>query len=157
MNVYFDNAATTCVRSEAAELMLKVMTEDFGNPSSTHSMGRKARTILETARKNVADAIGASPAEVYFTSGGTESDNWAIFGVCEKQWRKGKHIVISGYEHDAINSPVKKLEDQGWEITRIMPDSDGHITPEAVAQVVRKDTVFSISMSEDALDLIWAA
>ncbi len=141
MNVYFDNAATTCVRSEAAEIMLKVMTEDFGNPSSTHSMGRKAKTILETARKNIADAIGASPAEIYFTSGGTESDNWAILGVCEKQWRKGKHIIISGYEHDAINSPVKKLEDQGWEITRIIPDSDGHITAEAVSEAVRKDTV----------------
>jgi len=141
MNVYFDNAATTCVRSEAADVMLRVMTEDFGNPSSTHSMGRKAKTILETARKNIADAIGAVSAEVFFTSGGTEADNWAILGTCEKLWRKGKHIVISGYEHDAINSPVKKLEDQGWEVTRVMPDADGHITAEAVANAVREDTV----------------
>ncbi|MBQ8830626.1 MAG: cysteine desulfurase [Oscillospiraceae bacterium] len=141
MNVYFDNAATTCVRSEAAEIMMKVMTEDFGNPSSTHSMGRKARTILDTARKNIADAVGAAPSEIFFTSGGTEADNWAILGTCEKLWRKGKHIVISGYEHDAINSPVKKLEDQGWVVSRVMPDKDGHITVQAVSEVVRKDTV----------------
>lgn len=142
MNVYFDNAATTKVRREAAELMLTVMTEDFGNPSSTHSLGRTAKTILDNARKNIADAIGAMPSEIFFTSGGTESDNWAVFGAAEKMWRKGKHIIISGYEHDAINSPVKKLEDQGWEITRIMPDNDGHITAEAVLAAVREDTVF---------------
>ena len=141
MNVYFDNAATTRVRREAAELMLKVMTEDFGNPSSTHSMGRKAKAILETARKNIADAVGASPSEIFFTSGGTESDNWAILGAVEKMRRQGKHIIISGYEHDAINAPVKKLEDMGWEISRIMPDADGHITVEAVLSAVRDDTV----------------
>ena len=141
MNVYFDNAATTCVCKESAELMLKVMTEDFGNPSSTHTLGRTAKAILDTARKNVADAIGASPSEIFFTSGGTESDNWAVVGACEKMWRKGKHIVISGYEHDAINSPVKKLEDQGWEVTRISPDSDGRITAAAVSAALREDTV----------------
>lgn len=141
MNVYFDNAATTKVRIEAAELMLSVMTEDFGNPSSTHSMGRRAKQILDTARKNVADAIGASPKELFFTSGGTEADNWAIFAAAEKMWRKGKHIIISGYEHDAINSPVKKLEDTGWEVTRISPDDEGRITAEAVLKAVREDTV----------------
>lgn len=141
MNVYFDNAATTKVRIEAAELMLSVMTEDFGNPSSTHSMGRRAKQILDTARKNVADAIGASPKELFFTSGGTEADNWAIFAAAEKMWRKGKHIIISGYEHDAINSPVKKLEDTGWEVTRISPDEEGHIATEAVLEAVKEDTV----------------
>ena len=141
MNVYFDNAATTQVRKEVAELMLTVMTEDFGNPSSTHALGRKAKNILDTARKNIADAIGASSSEIFFTSGGTEADNWAILGAAEKMWRKGKHIIISGYEHDAINAPVKKLEDQGWEVTRVMPDDNGHITAEAVLAAVREDTV----------------
>lgn len=141
MNVYFDNAATTKVRIEAAELMLSVMTEDFGNPSSTHSMGRRAKQILDTARKNIADAIGASAKEVFFTSGGTEADNWAILAAAEKMRRKGKHIVISGYEHDAINSPVKKLEDTGWEVTRISPDEEGHIATEAVLEAVKEDTV----------------
>lgn len=140
MKVYFDNAATTRVCPEAAEIMLKVMTEDYGNPSSTHGMGRSACTILADARKKVAAAIGADPTEVFFTSGGTEADNWALMGVCEKSRRKEKHIVISGYEHDAINRPCEKLESMGWEITKVMPDKSGRITAENVAQAVRPET-----------------
>lgn len=142
MSVYFDNAATTCVREEVAKVMVKVMTENYGNPSSTHYMGRNAKAVLELARKQVAHAIYSEPECVHFTSGGTESDNWAVFGACEKMWRQGKHIVISAYEHDAVNVPVKKLEEQGWEVTRVKPDGQGRITPEAVAEAVREDTAF---------------
>ncbi len=140
MNVYFDNAATTRVRPEAAELMMRVMTEDYGNPSSTHYLGRRAKEILDTARENVAAAIGAEAREVYFTSGGTEADNWAILSGAEKMRHKAKHIIISAYEHDAINKPCAYLEEHGWEITRIFPNSDGIITASAVKDALRDDT-----------------
>ena len=83
MKVYFDNAATTMVCREAADAALRVMTENYGNPSSTHSMGREAKAILDTARKSVAAAVGADPREIFFTSGGTEADNWAVMGAAE--------------------------------------------------------------------------
>lgn len=141
MNVYFDNAATTRVREEAAQLMLRVMTEDYGNPSSTHYFGRRAKEILDTARENVAAAIGADASEIYFTSGGTEADNWAILSGAEKMRHVGKHIIISAYEHDAINKPCAYLEDRGWEITRLSPDEGGYITADAVKNALRDDTV----------------
>jgi len=138
--IYFDNAATTRVCPEAAELMLRVMTEQYGNPSSTHGPGREARTLLETARGNVAAAIGAEKSDIVFTSGGTESDDWALFGAAEQQRHKCRHMIISAYEHDAILQSASVLEARGWDITRLMPDATGHVTADMVLNSLREDT-----------------
>ncbi|MBO4832112.1 MAG: cysteine desulfurase [Oscillospiraceae bacterium] len=141
MTVYFDNAATTRVRPEAAEAALRVMTEVYGNPSSTHTMGREAKKELDRARDSVARAVGASPDEIFFTSGGTEADNLALRGGAEAMRHKGRHIVISSVEHDAVAKCAEKLETEGWEITRVAPDGAGRITAGAVKEALRPDTV----------------
>jgi len=147
MKIYFDNAASTKVRDEAIDMMISVMREDYGNPSSMHYAGRKSANILQTARRNVADAISANPDCIYFTSGGTESDNWAILGVAELQKRNGKHILSSAIEHDAVMDSIKKLESIGWEVTYLMPDSAGRIAPEAFAAALRDDTSLASIMT----------
>lgn len=146
MGIYFDNAASTMVREEAMDAMLRVMRENYGNPSSAHSMGRNAAAELATARKSVADALGVRPDDVFFTSGGTESDNWAVLGSAEVLYRKGKHIIASGIEHDAVTEPLKKLESQGWEITYLAPDGDGRISIDSFSDALREDTVFATIM-----------
>jgi cysteine desulfurase len=143
MTVYFDNASTTQVCPEAAELMLRVMREEYGNPSSTHAMGRRGKDILETARKNIASALGAGVNEIFFTSGGTEADNWAVFGAAEAFFRRGRHIITTDIEHDAVTKPIKKLESQGWEITWLKPDQTGRISVAAFAEALREDTSFA--------------
>jgi len=144
--IYFDNAATTMVREEAIETMVKVMREKYGNPSSVHFMGRNANGELIAARGKVAASLGVRPEDVYFTSGGTEADNWAVLGSAEILSRKGKHIITSATEHDAIIESVKKLEHMGWEVSYIMPDSSGHITAGSFAEALREDTVFASIM-----------
>ena len=139
--IYFDNAATTKVCSEAANAAMQVMTDTFGNPSSSHTMGRAARRELENARHSVAAALGAADDCVYFTSGGTESNNWAIFGAAESGKRHGNHIVTSMTEHDAILKPMAKLETSGYEVTYLKPSPDGAVNPQDVAAALRKDTV----------------
>jgi len=146
MKVYFDNAASTKVRDESIEAMLHVMKEDFGNPSSMHESGRRARSEFEAARYGVADALGASPENIYFTSGGTEANNWAIFGSAETHKHKGKHIITSVIEHSAVLDPIKKLESKGWEVTYLKPDSSGRIPAAAFSAALRDDTVFASVM-----------
>lgn len=146
MNVYFDNAATTRVRSGAAGAALRVMREEYGNPSSSHTAGRSAAAVLEIARSSVAGALGAAPDEIYFTSGGTESDNWAVLCAAEMQSRGGRHIITSVIEHDAVIQPSRRLEAKGWEVTFLKPGSDGRIPPEAFAAALRDDTVFASLM-----------
>ena len=146
MNVYFDNAASTIVRDEAVEAMLRVMREKYGNPSSVHYMGRMAAGELEHARKLVADALGATPDCIYFTSGGTESGNWAVLGAAESAARTGRHILTSAIEHDAIIESAKKLESMGWDVTYLMPDGSGRIPAEAFAAALRDDTVLASIM-----------
>jgi len=146
MNVYFDNAASTMPREEAVGAMLCVLREKYGNPSSAHNMGRGAAAELSAARRHVADALGAMPGDIYFTSGGTESDNWAVLGATGANGRNGKHIQTSAIEHDAVIEPVKKLEKQGWEVTYLMPDSAGRIPPESFAAALREDTVLASVM-----------
>jgi len=146
MNIYFDNAATTKVRDEALSAMLRVMGEKYGNPSSAHNMGRMAAGELATARKHIAGALGAGPDNIYFTSGGTEADNWAILGSAEQLTRKGRHILTSAIEHDAVLEPIKKLEGMGWEVTYLKPDGAGRIPPETFAEGLRKDTVLASVM-----------
>ncbi len=142
MEHYLDNAATTRVCPEAAQAALQAMTEIYGNPSSTHTLGRAARRLLDSCRKDVADALGAaSPDEVVFTSCGSEGDNWALLSGAEAMKRKGHHIISSRVEHDAVLRSLEELERRGFEVTRLTPDSAGRISPEAVLEALREDTV----------------
>ena len=141
MEHYLDNAATTAVCPEAAEAALRVMLEDYGNPSSTHTKGREAKALLDRARRQVADALGCAPAELHFTSCGSESDNWALISGAEAMARRGRHIISSQVEHDAVRKSLDELERRGFEVTRLPPDSTGAISPEAVSEALREDTI----------------
>ena len=136
---YFDYAATTPVRPEAAQAMMEAMGQ-FGNPSSRYPWGRQAAERVRGYRETVARALGCAPGEVYFTSCGTESDNWAIRKGVELNRRKGKHIVTTAVEHAAVLETCKELEGQGYEVTYLKPDKTGRITAEAVAAALRPDT-----------------
>ena len=140
MEIYLDNAATTRVCTEAADAAYKVMTEVYGNPGSTHKLGREARAVLDDSRKKLAAALGCAPKEVYFTSGGTESDNWAILEGAYLQRRVGRHIISSAVEHDAVRKPLEKLAREGYEVTLLSPDSTGAISADAVRAALREDT-----------------
>ena len=140
MEIYLDNAATTRVCPEAADAAYKVMTENYGNPGSTHKLGREARAVLDDSRKKLAAALGCAPKEVYFTSGGTESDNWAILEGAYLQRRVGRHIISSAVEHDAVRKPLEKLAREGYEVTLLSPDSTGAISADAVRAALREDT-----------------
>ena len=141
MEVYLDNAATTQVCREAADIAYKVMTECYGNPSSTHTKGREAKAYLDTARAQIAKALGCTPAEVYFTSCGSESDVWAITKGAESLSRRGKHIISSAVEHDAVRKTLAELETRGFEVTYLAPEPDGSISVESVKNALRSDTV----------------
>ncbi len=141
MEHYLDNSATTKVCPEAAEAALRAMTEIYGNPSSTHTLGRNAAKLLDKARRQVASAMGCQPTELVFTSCGSESDNWALIKGAEYMSRKGKHIISSYVEHDAIRKSLDELEARGFEVTRLMPDAAGAITVESVLGALREDTI----------------
>lgn len=141
MEVYLDNAATTRVCPEAADIAYKTMLEPYGNPSSTHTKGREAKAVLDNARKQLAAALDCAPGEVYFTSCGSEGDNWAIINGAESMRRKGLHIISSEVEHDAVRKSMDELKRRGFEVTMLKPESDGSISPEAVAAALRPDTV----------------
>lgn len=141
MEVYLDNAATTRVCPEAADIAYKVMTECYGNPSSTHTKGREAKTYLDTARSQIAAALGCSASEVYFTSCGSESDVWAITKGAESRSRRGKHIISSAVEHDAVRKTLEDLGARGFEVTYLAPEKDGAISVESVKNALREDTI----------------
>ncbi|MGI5979410.1 MAG: cysteine desulfurase family protein [Oscillospiraceae bacterium] len=141
MTAYLDNAATTQVCPEAAAAAMKMMTEVYGNPSSTHTMGREAKAVLEASRASVARALGGKAEEVFFTSCGSESDNWALRSSAELLHRKGKHIISSTVEHSAVLKSLDILEKQGYTVTRLHPEADGSISPDAVKNALREDTI----------------
>lgn len=141
MEVYLDNAATTRVCPEAADIAYKTMLECYGNPSSTHTKGREAKAVLDKARKQLAAALDCAPGEVYFTSCGSEGDNWAILNSAESMRRKGLHVISSEVEHDAVRKSVDELKRRGFEVTMLKPESDGSISPESVIGALRPDTV----------------
>lgn len=141
MEVYLDNAATTRVCPEAADIAYKTMLETYGNPSSTHTKGREAKAVLDNARKQLAAALDCAPGEVYFTSCGSEGDNWAIINGAESMRRKGLHIISSEVEHDAVRKSMDELKRRDFEVTMLKPESDGSISPEAVIAALRPDTV----------------
>lgn len=138
--VYADNAATTPMSEAAVKAMLPWLTEEFGNPSSMYSLAAKPQTALATAREAIAAVIGANPAEIFFTSGGTESDNWALRGAAYGAEKKGRHIITSAIEHHAVLEPLEQLEREGFELTVLKPDAFGRIDPESVRAAIRPDT-----------------
>ncbi|MBO5976280.1 MAG: aminotransferase class V-fold PLP-dependent enzyme, partial [Oscillospiraceae bacterium] len=142
MSIYLDNAATTRVCPEAASAAIKAMTEEYANPSSTHRMGRSAKKLLDDARAKVAKALGCTSDEVYFTSCGSEGDNWAIIQGARYAGRKGKHIISSAAEHSAVKKSLEVLEKEGFETTILSPEKDGSISKEAVLAALRPDTCF---------------
>ena len=154
--IYFDNAATTAVEPEVVETMLPYFTEAFGNASSPHGYGRSARKEMEKARDQVASLIGAQPEEIIFTSGGTESDNLALFGVLEAQEKKGKHIITSLVEHHAVLHTCEYLEKIGKaEVTYLPVDENGLVDPQAVEKAIRPDTVLiSIMLANNEIGTI---
>jgi len=141
MEHYLDNSATTRVCQEAAEAAMRAMLESYGNPSSTHTKGREAKKLLDLARKQVSDALGCKPGELYFTSCGSESDNWAIIGGAEYMMRKGKHVITSAVEHDAVRKSMEELERRGFEVTYLKPEKSGAVSVEAVENALRADTI----------------
>lgn len=152
--IYLDNAATTRVRDEAAELMLGFMKEEFGNPSALYSLGRRAHSAIEEARKRIARGIGAKlPREVFFTSGGTESDNWALSGAV--QLGKGKHIITSKTEHHAILYTCEALEKRGCRVTYLDVDRFGMVDPLDVEAAICDDTaIISIMYANNEVGTI---
>ena len=138
---YLDHAATTPVLPEVRDAMVAVLDNDFGNPSSVHAYGRAARTAVEDARDRVATAIGASPAEIVFTGGGTEADNLALKGAVEKLRGNGNHVVITAIEHHAVMDVAHWLATRGAEVTTVPVDASGIVDPAAVAAAVRPSTI----------------
>ena len=138
--VYADNAATTAPSEEVIKAMMPCLTTDWGNPSSLHDKGQHAREILDDARARVAACLGALPSEIYFTSCGTESDNWAIRGAAYANIKKGKHIITSKVEHHAALYTCEELEKEGFEVTYLDVDSEGRVSPADVEKAIRPDT-----------------
>lgn len=141
-NIYFDHAATTPVDPRVLEKMLPCFTDNFGNPNSQHVFGRRAVTAVDEARDTVAKCIGAKPSEIYFTSGGTESDNWAMRGAAHALANRGKHLIISAVEHPAMLSAAKELQREGFEVTLAPVDGFGTIDLAKLEEAIRPDTVF---------------
>ncbi len=138
---YFDNAATTPVRPEAVQAAVEAMTQGWGNPSSQYALGKQAAERMKGWRADLAGALGCMPEEVFFTSCGSESDNWAIRGALELNRRQGKHIVTTAIEHAAVLEPLKALERQGYEVTCLQPDRWGELDPAQLSAALRPDTV----------------
>ena len=139
--VYADNAATTKLSSVALEAMLPWLEVGYGNPSSVYRIGRDARRALDGSRDQVAQAIGAKSEEIVFTGSGTESNNWALRGICERLQDKGKHIITTMIEHHAIGHTIEDLEKQGFEVTVLPVDKHGMVSPHVVRAAIRPDTI----------------
>ncbi|MCC8074721.1 MAG: cysteine desulfurase NifS [Clostridiales bacterium] len=141
MMIYFDNAATTSVSKTALEAMLPCLTENYGNPSSLHLMGQESNQALDEARLTVAKCLNARPDEIYFTSGGSEADNWAITQLAELGAKKGKkHLISTTFEHHAVLHTLKRLEKAGYEVTYLDVHEDGLVRPEELKAAIRPDT-----------------
>jgi cysteine desulfurase len=141
MQIYLDNSATTAPRLEVIDIVQKTLSYNWGNPSSLHDWGQKAATILETARMQVANLLNApSPASIVFTSGGTEADNLAIFGVTQ-HYQEPKHIIISSVEHPAVEKAAQSLEGKGWMVTRLSVNKQGRVNPWDLRAAIQENTV----------------
>ncbi len=145
-NIYLDHAATTPVSERAFEAMKPYFLNVFGNANSQHVFGREAAKGLSEARQKVADAIGAKPSEIYFTSCGTEADNWAIKGAAMEYATKGKHIITSVIEHPAVYTTCKQLESLGYEVTYLPVDGEGFVSVDDLEKAIRPDTILASIM-----------
>ena len=147
MLVYLDNSATTKQYDKVTETMIKCMQEDFGNPSSMHRMGVASEKILREARKKVANSFNCTPDEVLFTSGGTESDNTAIFGIAKGKARAGKKIITTKVEHPAVLEACKKIESEGFDVQYLSVDNECRVNPEEFKQSMTDDTILASVMT----------
>ena len=139
---YFDHAATTPVDPRVLQKMLPYFTENFGNPNSQHACGRRAAAAVDEARDTVASLIGAKPSEIYFTSGGTESDNWALRGAAHANAERGKHLIVSAVEHPAMIATARELQKEGFEVTFAAVDEFGRVDLQKLKDSIRPDTTF---------------
>ena len=139
--IYFDNAATTRALDSVSDKVREMLLENYGNPSSQSMMGVRAEKEVIAARKITAASVNAEPDEIYYTSGGTESDNWAVFGTAAGYSRSGKHMITTSIEHPAMLMPMRRMEELGWDITVLDVDEKGYIDMEQLKSSVRKDTV----------------
>jgi cysteine desulfurase len=139
--IYLDHASTTPTDPAVVEAKLPYFSEEYGNPSTVYSLGLSAASAVQTARDSIAGVIGAEADDIYFTSGGTESDNWAILGTADAHQKKGKHLITSTIEHHAVLETMEYLEKRGWKVTKVPVDSGGLVDPEAVRKAIRPDTV----------------
>jgi len=138
---YLDNSATTKPCPEAVAAITELLTEEWGNPSSQHELGRRAAHRLEDARRQAAAALGAEPERVFFTSGGTEADNWALFGAARRMAKRGNHIITTAVEHHAVLHPARELARQGFDVTYLTPDGNGFVSAEKLAAALTPDTI----------------
>ena len=153
--IYLDNAATTRTLPQVLEKMLPYFTEEYGNPSSLYGLGQSASQAVTKAREEIAALIGAKPGEIYFTAGGSESDNWAIKGIAEARAEKGKHVITSAIEHHAVLHTCQWLEKQGYEVTYLPVDENGLVSPEDLEAAIRPDTILvSIMMANNEIGTI---
>ena len=139
--IYLDNSATTKPCKEAVAAISDALTKNWGNPSALYSFGIDASHQLRNARRKVAGALGAEPDRIFFTSGGTEADNWAITGTVKRYGKKNKHIITTAIEHHAVLNCMKELENQGYTVTYLLPDSMGQITIDTLKAALQPDTV----------------
>lgn len=139
--IYFDNSATTKMYPEVLDTYRKVNEQFFGNPSSLHRLGNEADALLQQSRKQIAQLLGAQPDEIFFTSGGTESDNWAIKGTAMEKFAAGKHMIASSVEHPAVTKSLEQLEKLGFEISYLPVDANGIVSIEELEKQIRKDTI----------------
>lgn len=146
MECYLDNAATTRAFSEVCELVGKIMREDFGNPSSLHMKGVESERYLKQAADRIAKTLKCSAGNIVFTSGGTESNNMAIIGTALANKRAGRHIITTCFEHPSVHEPLIYLENQGYEVTYLPVDRAGHVSPEALREALREDTILVSTM-----------
>lgn len=137
---YFDHSATTPMRPEVLEAMTPYLLEQYGNPSSVHAAGRSARAAIDKARRQIAQELNAKPTELIFTSGGTESDNYAIFGAAEAAREKGRHLITTRFEHHAVLHAFEELEKQGYDVTYLDVPDTGVVSMAALQEAVREDT-----------------
>ncbi|NLM14213.1 MAG: cysteine desulfurase NifS [Epulopiscium sp.] len=139
--IYFDHAATTAMHPKVVEAMVPYFTENFGNPSSIYEIARKNKQALDEARDKIAKLLGADPREIYFTSGGTESDNWAIKGIANAYKEKGNHIITSAIEHHAVLHTCEYLESKGYEVTYLPVNEHGQVDPQDVLKAIKDNTI----------------
>ena len=153
--IYMDNAATTRIIEPVLQAMMPYLTTAYGNPSSVHETGREARKAVEHARRQVAQALGAQPGEIYFTGCGTEADNWAIRGAAYARRGKGRHLITSQIEHHAVLHTMEQLEREGFEVTYLPVDGEGLVAPQDLEKALRPDTTLvSIMMANNEIGTI---